>query len=72
MTSVTITMLTYPRLLVLLSVQLGLLIAQDQVWDLSLCKTREYHWKLSSTDNEHGYIYSGRSRLLDTEEVTLS
>ena len=59
-------MLADPRLVLLLSTQLGLLAAQSQVWDLELCKARESHW----THNNHGYLYSGKSSLLQSEEVT--
>ena len=34
------------------------------VWDLELCKTRESHWRFG----QHGYIYSGQSQLLRSEE----
>jgi len=59
-----LTMLADPKLLLLLSIQVGLLAGQNQVWDLSLCQTRESHW----THNNHGYIYSGKSSELQTEE----
>ena len=34
------------------------------VWDLELCRTRESHWRIG----QHGYIYSGQSDLLRSEE----
>ena len=44
-----------------LSSRLGV---EGGVWDLELCRTRESHWRIG----QHGYIYSGQSELLRSEE----
>ena len=54
-------------MILLLSNQLFLQAGAAQIWDLDLCKTRESHW----THNKHGYLYSGKSSLLASEEVSI-
>ena len=42
------------------------LVSLTACWDLELCTSRESHWSF----NGHNYIYSGKSKLLQSEEKT--
>merc|ERR1719219_2483981 len=57
--------LTVHSVLLLFSLPARLMV-EGAVWDLELCRTRESHWRIG----QHGYVYSGQSELLRSEEKT--